>query len=61
MNEWDLKWIEDFYEENERLSGRPRPEDYLERGKRILERRNNPVGWKTEGLTKKRKPYQTGD
>lgn len=52
----DIAFIEKFYAENERLSGRKRPDDYIERGLRIIYGKRKPCGWRQEGLASYNKP-----
>ena len=52
MNRSDIDWIERFYSDFERASGRKRPADYVERGLRVLNGKRKPCRNNTEGLTK---------
>lgn len=47
----DKQWLERFYTDYERMSGKQRPDNWLERGERILTGQRKPCGWKTEGLS----------
>lgn len=52
--EIDIEFLEKFYAEYEKLSGKPRPVDWVERGTKVLTGQRKPCGWKTEGLAKQK-------